>query len=256
MAQVPLANAAAVGAGRPLVIVHSKTVELLDRQELRTVLGHEAGHVLAEHVMYRTALLILLRLSGLGRLGLFAGLPLLGVKLALLEWFRAAELSADRAATLVNRDPLVTCRTLMVLAGGLPSSELDLDPFLEQGSAYREAEGWDKLGRLRSELSLTHSRPVKRVHELMRWVQAGEYDRIVSGEYVRRGQEAGTRAEADAAAEHYAERFRQLFKEAGEGVTQLGEQLADATGKASGTAAEAADRFSEWLRGRRGADEG
>ena len=47
-----------------------------------------------------------------------AGLPLLAVRIALLEWFRAAELSCDRAATLVNRDPLVTCRTLMVMAGG------------------------------------------------------------------------------------------------------------------------------------------
>ena len=252
MTQMPFANAAAVGAGRPLVIVNSHTVELLDRQELRTVLGHEAGHVLGEHIMYRTALLILLRLSGLGRIGLLAGLPLLGVRLALLEWFRAAELSADRAATLVNRDPLVTCRTLMVLAGGLPSSQLELDPFLEQGRTYREAEGLDRLTRLRSELALTHARPVKRVHELMKWVQSGEYDRIVSGEYVRRGQEPGAREEADAATEHYAERFRQLFKEAGEGASQLGEQLADATGKASGTASDAADRFSEWLRGRRG----
>src|SRR4051794_15207586 len=133
MAQVPFANAAAVGAGKPLVIVNSHTVELLDRQELRTVLAHEAGHVLAEHMLYRTALLILLRLSGLGRLGLFAGLPLFGVRLALLEWFRAAELSADRAATLVNRDPLITCRTLMVLAGGVRSSRLNLQPFIQQG---------------------------------------------------------------------------------------------------------------------------
>lgn len=252
MAQVPFANAAAVGAGKPLVIVNSHTVELLDRQELRTVLAHEAGHVLAEHVMYRTALLILLRLSGLGRLGLFAGLPLLGVKLALLEWFRAAELSADRAATLVNRDPLITCRTLMVLAGGLPSDRLNLDAFVRQGTEYREAEGWDRLTRLRSELSLTHSRPVKRVHELMTWVQSGEYDRIVSGDYIRRGAEPGARAEADAASEHYQERFRTLFKEAGEGVAKVGEQIADATGKAGDVAGDAADRFAEWLRGRGG----
>jgi Zn-dependent protease with chaperone function len=252
MAQVPFANAAAVGAGTPLVVVHSRTVELLDRQELRTVLAHEAGHVLAEHVMYRTALLILLQLTGLGRLGLFAGLPLLGVRLALLEWFRAAELSADRAATLVNRDPLITCRTLMVLAGGIPSERLNLDQFIEQGRSYREAEGFDKLSRMRSELGLTHARPVKRVHEIMNWVQSGAYDRIVAGDYVRRGSEAGFREEADAAQEHYAERFRTLFREAGEGVAKVGEQLADASEKASGAASDAADRIADWLRGGRG----
>ena len=252
MAQVPVANAAAVGAGKPLVIVNSRTVELLDRMELRTVLAHEAGHVLAEHVMYRTALEILLRLSRFGPLGFLGGLPLLPVRLALLEWFRASELSADRAATLVNRDPLITCRTLMVIAGGLPSSRLNLDRFIEQGRAYREAEGLDRLSRLRSELALTHSRPVKRVHEIMKWVQSGEYDRIVGGDYVRRGAEPGLREEADAAQEHYSERFRAIFGEAGEGVAKAGEQLADATGKASGVAADAADRFSEWLRGGRG----
>src|SRR4051794_5987121 len=46
--QFPLANAAAVGASKPRVILNSAAIELLDRQELRTVLAHEAGHVLAE----------------------------------------------------------------------------------------------------------------------------------------------------------------------------------------------------------------
>ena len=44
------------------------------------------------------------------RLPLIAGLPLLAIKLALLEWYRAAELTCDRAATLVNRSPMTTCR--------------------------------------------------------------------------------------------------------------------------------------------------
>ncbi len=94
-----------------MVMINSRTAELLDAEELRTVLGHEAGHILSDHVLYRTALMILTSLgTSVVRLPLLAGLPLLAVKLALLEWFRAAELSCDRAATLVNRDPLVTSR--------------------------------------------------------------------------------------------------------------------------------------------------
>ena len=126
---------------------------------------------------------------------MLAGLPLLAVKMALLEWFRAAELSCDRAATLVNRDPLVTCRTLMVLAGGTSSRKLDLDAFVRQASAYEEWEpGWDKLARVRIELGQTHAFPVKRVSELMKWVRSGDYDRIVDGSYVtprRPGRRAG-----------------------------------------------------------------
>src|ERR687895_1711662 len=89
LTQFPIANAAAIGADRPVVLVNSRTFELLDEAEMRTVLAHEAGHILSEHVMYRTALMILLNISRSGPLGLIAGLPLTAVRLALLEWFRA-----------------------------------------------------------------------------------------------------------------------------------------------------------------------
>src|SRR5919106_3285864 len=239
LTQFPIANAAAIGADRPVVLVNSRTFELLDEAEMRTVLAHEAGHILSEHVMYRTALMILLSIS-FSRLPMMAGLPLLAVKLALLEWFRASELSCDRAATLVNRDPLVTCRTLMVLAGGVRSSRLNLDAFIQQARDYEEwSSGWDKLNRMRNDLWLTHSRPVKRVKEITAWVQSGAYDRIVAGEYPTRDQRADPREEAGDAVEHYAERFRALFKEAGLGVANAGDKVADA-----------AEKVGDWLRDR------
>jgi Zn-dependent protease with chaperone function len=241
LTQFPITNAAAIGSERPMVLVNSRTVELLDAEELRTVLGHEAGHVLSDHTLYRTALMILMLLgNAIFRLPMMAGLPLLAVKLALLEWFRASELSCDRAATLVNRDPLITSRTLMVMAGGAASRKLNLDAFLRQANQYEEWEpGWDKLSRLRSELTRTHAFPVKRVSELMKWVRAGDYDRIMGGEYVRRGDPIDARAETGDAVDFYAERFRTLFKEAGAGVANAGDKVADA-----------AEKVSEWLRDR------
>jgi Zn-dependent protease with chaperone function len=241
LAQVPFTNAAAIGSDRPMVLINSRTVELLDEEELRTVLGHEAGHVLSDHVLYSTALMILLTIgNSVARMPLMAGLPLLAVKLALLEWYRAAELSCDRAATLVNRDPLVTSRTLMVIAGGASSRKLNLDAFLRQAAEYDEWEpGWDKLSRLRIELGQTHAFPVRRVSELMKWVRSGDYDRIIKGEYIRRGDPLDVRAEAGEAVDHYAERFRSLFKEVGAGVTQAGDKMADA-----------AEKLGDWLRER------
>ena len=221
------------------MLLNSRTVELLDEEELRTVLGHEAGHILSDHVMYQTAMLILLSIGTRG-LPLMAGLPLLAVRYALLEWFRAAELSCDRAGTLVNRDPLVTCRTLMVLAGGVKSKKLNLDAFLRQANEYEEWEpGWDRLSRLRTELGQTHAAPVRRVSQLMKWVRSGEYDRIVGGEYVRRGDPVSPRAEANEAADHYAERFRGFFKDVDASM-----------GKASEKVGETADKITEWLRER------
>jgi Zn-dependent protease with chaperone function len=239
LTQFPVTNAAAIGAGRPMVMINSRSVELFDEEELRTVLGHEAGHILSDHVLYRTALMILLSV-GTSSLPMMAGLPLMAVRIALLEWFRAAELSCDRAATLVNRDPLVTSRTLLVMAGGAASRKLNLDAFLKQANEYEEWEpGWDKLARLRVELAQTHAFPVRRVSELMRWVRSGDYDRILRGEYAHRGDPVDPKAEAGDAVDHYAERFRALFKEAGLGVASAGDKVAGA-----------AERMSDWLRER------
>jgi hypothetical protein len=189
-------------------------------------------------VLYRTALLVLLQLSGAARLPFIAGLPLLAVTLALLEWYRAAELSADRAATLVNRDPLVTCRTMMVLAGGVQARKLDLDAFIRQANDYDDwSSGWDRLNRMRAQLTLTHSYPVRRVKEITAWVQSGEYNRIVGGEYPTRDQQADARKEAGDAVEFYKERFRKIFNEFG--VDRVQERAADAAG-----------RLSDWLKPR------
>jgi Zn-dependent protease with chaperone function len=237
--QFPLTNAAAIGSGKPIIVLTSQSVDLFDELELRTVLAHEVGHVLADHVLYMTALEILLAL-GTGPLPTVAGLPLLGVKLALMEWFRAAELTSDRAATLVTRDPMATCRTLMVISAGATSRRLNIDAFVRQAAEY---EGWesgtDRLRRMPRELSQTHPVPVRRVRELMRWVQSGDYDRIIGGEYVRRGQERGAREEASDAFAYYSERFREFFRDAGETVSKVGDQIGDATGK-----------LADWLRGK------
>ena len=240
LTQFPITNAAAIGADRPIVLLNSRTVELLDEDELRTVLGHEAGHILSDHVLYRTALMILLAVGTRG-LPLMAGLPLLAVKLALLEWFRASELSCDRAATLVNRDPLVTSRTLMVMSSGLRSSKLNLDAFLKQANEYVEWEpGYDKLARIRTELGQTHAAPVRRVSELMKWVRSGDFDRAINGEFIRRGDPVDPRSQAGDAAEFYAERFRGFFKDASVSVDKAGDKVGDA-----------AEKLGDWLRDRR-----
>jgi Zn-dependent protease with chaperone function len=223
----PIANAMAVGAGKPILVLNSGTVELLDAEQLEAVIAHEVGHILSEHVLYRTALQILLKL-GSQRLPLVAGMPLLAVQHALLEWSRATELTCDRAAAIVTRDPRAVCKMLMTMTAGAKADDLNLDAFMRQAMEYTETgEGLDRLQRLLTDLRQTHSLPVKRVHELLAWVRDGEYDRIVGGEYVHRGQERPAREEASAAAAHYSERFRDLFRETGEHVNTAGKQLSD-----------------------------
>jgi Zn-dependent protease with chaperone function len=228
LTQYPVANAVTIGVGQPMIVLNSELVRLLDDEGLRAVLAHEAAHVLAEHVLYQTALVILMRLGTGARLPLLAGLPLMAMRTALLEWSRAAELSCDRAAALVARDPMVVCRTLMTLAAGEAADELSLDAFVAQSVDYSEKGGGvDRLSRLFLQLGLTHPLPVKRVQELLEWVREGHYDRIVDGEYLRRGEEWTVREEADAAGTHYADRVRGAFKDAGDSIADVGKQLGD-----------------------------
>jgi Zn-dependent protease with chaperone function len=223
LTQYPSPNALAIGSKRPIVVVQSELVALLDAGQRRAVFAHEAAHILADHQLYRTALYILMLLTQSSRLLL----PLAPVRTALMEWERAAELSADRAAALVTRDPLTVCRTLMCLAGGAMVEQLDLDAFMRQGLDYSEqGGGLERLTRLLIDLNLSHPMPVKRIHELMAWVRSGEFDRIIGGEYTTREEPVDARADGGEAVSFYSERFKQAFQDAGESINSVGQQLA------------------------------
>ena len=116
--QSPIVNAMAIGRDRPFVVVTTGLVNLHDEEELRWVIGHELGHILSGHAVYRTMMLILIQLAAriawmpLGYLGLRA------IIWGLEEWFRKSELSCDRAGLLAGQDVEAARRALMKLAGG------------------------------------------------------------------------------------------------------------------------------------------
>jgi Zn-dependent protease with chaperone function len=235
-----MGGAQTIGSGKPMIVIDSQLLERLGPGEQRVVLAHEVGHILADHVLYMTALNILLR--GTSGMPFPIGLPLRAVRAVLLEWYRAAELSCDRASTLAVRDPQIVCRTLMVLAAGLPADQLNLDAFMAQAMEY---ENWDdpsdRVRRFFQEIGRTHPHAVRRVSEVLRWVQSGEYDRIQRGEYRTRDQKANVRAEAGDAMNFYAERFRAIFREMGENITTLGSQVGGV-----------AEQVADWVRSRGG----
>lgn len=233
-------NAVTIGSKSPMIVVGANLLRQLGAGEQRTVIAHELGHILSDHVLYTTALNVLLAAGGGLPLGL--GLPVRAVRAVLLEWMRAAELSCDRAATLAVRDPRIVCRALMVVAGGIGADQLDLDAFMAQAMEYENWEdSHDRVRRFFNEINATHANAVRRVSEIMRWVQSGDYDRIQRGEYRRRGDPTNVRDEAGDAFEFYAERFREMFRELGDNVTSLGNQMGDVS-----------TQVADWLRNRGG----
>ncbi len=57
----PFTNASDVGMDKPIIIINSALLDLLDEEEMRFVVAHELGHALSGHAVYRTLLDRLIR---------------------------------------------------------------------------------------------------------------------------------------------------------------------------------------------------
>ena len=62
--QSPTVNAMTIGMDKPFIVLTTGLVDLMDTDELRFVIGHELGHALSGHAVYRTILMHLMRLAG------------------------------------------------------------------------------------------------------------------------------------------------------------------------------------------------
>jgi len=211
VSQTPIVNAGAYGMHQPFIILNSGTVSLLNDEQLSYVLGHELGHVMSDHVLYRTMTELLLRLAAIGFP--IVGLAARVVLVALLEWQRKAELSSDRAGLLSVQDPEMVMGTMLKMAGGGTDEELNLQEFINQAEEYRESgDVADQVFKILNLMGATHPFYVLRVAEVRSWIEAGEYDRILRGEYERRGEpDEAYQEDLRAAANSYAEGARDLF---------------------------------------------
>jgi Zn-dependent protease with chaperone function len=226
--QDPIMNAMARGTHRPAVVVNSRLIDVLDEAGVKAILGHEAAHVHCDHVLYGSVLRVLGSVVGGFATGMMprvlTGLPVTAITYALLGWSRAAEFSSDRGAALATRDPDAVCGALMALTAGTAYSHLNLEAFVEQGLMY-EDEGSGFIRRL-MDMRSTHPLTIRRVRALMDWVGSGEYEQVIAGDYVRRGEEEGFRYEADQAALRYAEELDRLaLEEGGESLSDLGDEM-------------------------------
>jgi Zn-dependent protease with chaperone function len=235
VSQTPFFNAGAYGVDTPFIVIHSAALELLDDDELRVLLSHELGHVMSGHALYRTIAAILAIIS-LGALPMLASLVVLPVRLAFLEWSRKSELSADRAGLLGAQDIVMAQRLDMKMAGGGRgqgfAGQMNVEAFMQQAHEYAASgEGLDVVYKVLSTLALTHPMHTVRAAELQRWVATGEYDRILRGEYPRRGPETAERPLKDdltAAGTYYAGEARELATQVADAARRAAERARDA----------------------------
>jgi len=180
----PVPNAYTFGHKKPFIVLTSALVDLLGDEELLFVIGHELGHIKAGHVLYTIlARNIATIIAAIGQATLGIGALLgQGLVVALHDWYRKAELTADRAGLLCvqDLDPCVNVFMKLAGGGGRLWAEMDRHEFLHQIDAYEE-EDRSTLGRAYKTWITawrTHPFPILRAKELRDWFDEGYADLV------------------------------------------------------------------------------
>ncbi|GHC51048.1 M48 family metallopeptidase [Streptomyces cinnamoneus] len=242
--QDPQPGAMCIGLDEPIVVVTTGLVELLDEEEMRAVIGHEVGHALSGHAVYRTVLLFLTNVAMKVAWIPLGGIAVMTVVTALREWFRKSELSADRAGLLVGQDLQASMRGLMKLAGGNHLHEMNVDAFLAQAEEYEKGGDLrDSVLKIMNMLPRSHPFAAVRAAELKKWAESRDHQRIMDGHYPRRTEDkdASVSGSFRETANHYAESVRSskdplmgLVRDLAGGASDLGGKLRDSFGGRQG----------------------
>lgn len=175
-----------------LMMLNSGAVDLLTDNQLKYIVGHEMGHIKSDHVLYHMMAEFLPTI-----ISLIPGANILTapIQLALLYWQRMSELTADRAGLLACQDKEAALEAI-VKAAGLPLKYFDNineDAFLKQAEEFAKMHEGFLTGAMVNLKIMTSTHPwtVYRAAELVKWINSGEYDRILSGTNVKRCTECG-----------------------------------------------------------------
>ena len=157
-------NAYTFGLSSPkVVVVYSGLLDVMDRDELSFILGHELGHVALGHTWLNSLV------------GGIAGVPAswsagMLMAMAFLWWNRTCEYSADRAGLLACGKPEKAVSALVKLGAGPRAGQSDLS------EVYRriDAEDDNLLGSI-SEMMGTHPMLIKRIQAVRKYAGSSEY---------------------------------------------------------------------------------
>ena len=165
----PIMNAMAFGTNDDsFIVVHSGLVDYFSDDELLSVIGHEAGHIHNNHVVYLTALFYLRHMAGV-----FFKWLVMPADLALSSWMRRAEITCDRAGLLCCKDVEVSTGALAKLALGSTKlhAEFNVEAFAEQYDEVR------KDGGRYAEMTASHPWISKRMKALRVFAESEIYRR-------------------------------------------------------------------------------
>lgn len=179
-------NAFTCGVEDPAIVLNSGSVDYMNYDELLFIIGHELGHIKSQHVLYQQ---MTRELPALGKLiGDFTlnigSILASGVQIALLNWQRMSEFTADRAGLLTCQDSNAAASAMMKIAG-VPNrffNNINMEEFVRQAKEFEEydEDTMDKMIKVMSITGQSHPWTVMRASEFYKWTENGEYNNIIS----------------------------------------------------------------------------
>ena len=147
-------------SNKPDIVVTSKLVELLTKEELKFVLAHEVAHYYYQHSMYPHHSTAASRIE----------------KLNLLNLSRAAEISSDRIGFIACDNIQTSLRAMLKLASGLSDKHINFN-----FSAYlKQLDELESLGRNEGQLWSSHPNFLVRMKSLMWFEKSKEYNEFAN----------------------------------------------------------------------------
>ncbi len=177
----PAPNAYTFGDTIISITVTSGLVDLMNEEEISTVLAHECGHIACHHVLYHTMARMVLG-TGANLLGL--DMLTTALQFALFHWERCSEFSCDRAAAIYMEDSASVARVMSLLASGSQkiSSQINMGLYMEQAAEYRQLlnrSTWDKALQYLALMNQNHPFLSVRAAEIQDWCSTKNFHNIM-----------------------------------------------------------------------------
>lgn len=163
-----------------LLTIYSGAVDLLSKEQLDYIIGHEMGHIKSKHVIYHVMAQFLTNLISEWPI---ASSMIRPIRAGLLYWNRMSEFTADRAGLLACQNPDAAIDAVIKMTG-VPQkyfNTTDRELFMEQAKEFEYLlSGAENIMKNISALDESHPWTVLRAAELIKWIESGEYDKILS----------------------------------------------------------------------------
>jgi len=167
-------NAYTSGVENPVIVMYTSLLNDMTDDEVLYILGHEMAHYQNKHTLYHYMAKKIADIAFQG--GVISGMAMSAIVIALLEWYRKSELTADRGGYVANQNK-AACITAMQKLMGLPETAgKDDNNFTTEEilSQYDERDidlkGWkEKIMYAVLTLSMSHPWMVERIKELSEW---------------------------------------------------------------------------------------